>query len=60
MKEIKAEDWKGKFRERFHSYTMDDPRDVMVEECSGDIEDFIRELIEEERDDAYDKGGESI
>ena len=29
------------FRKKFHRYTMDDPRHVMIEEMSGEIEEFL-------------------
>lgn len=42
---IQEENWREKFRIKFHRYNMEDNRDVMVEELSGDLEDFISSLL---------------
>ena len=49
MSQNKLENWEEMFRKKFHNYTMDDPRDVMVEEMSGELEDFVYSLLEEQK-----------
>lgn len=43
-----SSDWIEDFRVKFHRYAMEDNRDVLVEELSGKIEDFIQSQIEAE------------
>lgn len=40
-----TQDWIEDFRVKFHRYNMEDNRNVMVEELSGKIEDFISNLL---------------
>lgn len=44
---MSTNNWLENFREKFHQYTMDDPRDVWIEETSGEFEDFIA-LVEKD------------
>lgn len=43
------------FRQTFHKYQMDDPRDVMIDVDSGQIEDWLCTNFKEVREDEMKK-----